>query len=178
MWQSVVDSELVAALIGAFTGLGGYFLGALLQRRALAREVASRHASLLLAAFTELGVQIGRLSELRAHLVDVRSDIESGGSKVRIPSTPILPGFLGTLRDQVLGFQPRHDILTELGRCHFELCHVEARLDVLRERLREFKGGVSMTLIANVSGLSLLVAQCLQQCKATHDLLRDDASRT
>jgi hypothetical protein len=162
--SSILDSNLVAGLLGAVAGLLGYYLADHLQRKNQRKSEAERYLAVLESVKDELRFYGDKLGSLSGQLGKLAADLRAGTGTYVFPSYTVYPAFLEKMRLDLVSFGRNREIVLDLGSCYFELGHILERLNQLKSALgtQHFK---PQDMVTNVDGTKGLVDQNIQSYK-------------
>ena len=149
--KEVLDSNLVAAIIGFVSALFVYYLTDRSQSKKKADEDRRKYLVLLSATMKELLFYQGKLATLSEKLAGCITDLKKGTPGIILPSFSVYPEFLEQSKIQLNSLFQNASIVQKVGHCHFELCHV-------LERLNWLKGDIFMEMVRQPQNLNAVIA--------------------
>ena len=120
-------------------GIVATFLGFLLNQRyqndkEKIKELKEYIVSLQSAA-NELEFYGNKLKQLSGELDKLATALKAWETNFIIPTYSIYPNFLEKCKATINAFHKNPHLVKEVGHCHFELCHILARLDLLKNQM-------------------------------------------
>lgn len=171
--------KVVLGLVG---GTFATFVGFLLNQhhqhcKESIKEVRDYIVALQSAA-DELEFYGGKLGQLSSEMGAIANEIQSRNTTWIIPTYSIYPDFLEKMKVALSTFYRNPDLVKQVGHCHFELCHILARLDLIKTELRVPLGNdrVQVTVqlknhLQNVLGFKGLLDLNIRTFSATRDAI-------
>ena len=168
-------------------GIVATFLGFLLNQRyqndkEKIKELKEYIASLQSAA-NELEFYGEKLKQLSGEVDRLIGALRDWRTDWIIPTYSIYPDFLEKCKITINTFHKNPVLIKEIGHCHFELCHILARLDLLKEQmfspLPQNPAALTEQLKihrVNANGFKGLVDSNIPVFKATGDLILAEKS--
>ncbi|MBI3414927.1 MAG: hypothetical protein HY043_06330 [Verrucomicrobia bacterium] len=146
------------------------------------KELKEYIASLQSAA-NELDFYRGKLTQLSGELENLANALKTWKTNWIIPTYSIYPDFLEKCKITINTFHKNPNLVKEVSHCHFELCHILARLDLLKEQMAEplavdprILTEQLKTHFINANGFKGLVDSNIPVFKATCDLILAEKS--
>ncbi len=132
--------KFVVGIIGGLIGVGGVVLGFLLNQyhqesKERIKEL-NEYIAALQSAANELDFYRAKLTQLSGELEAIAAKASSWRADWIIPTYSIYPSFLEKCKITINAFQRNAYLVKEIGHCHFELCHILERMNVLKHDLR------------------------------------------
>jgi hypothetical protein len=129
--------KLLAAVLG---GVVATFVGFLLNQRhqdykEKVKEL-KEYIVALQAAADELEFYGYKLNQLSSELAGLAKKVEEWSVDWIVPSYSIYPNFLEKCKSTIYTFYKNPTLVKDVGHCHFELCHILERLNLMRRELR------------------------------------------
>jgi hypothetical protein len=121
----------------------GFLLNQTWQKSKDKKERLQKIITLLGATENELYFYVGKLNELVNSLEEGFLEQEAGLKGVAVPSVNFFPAVLERARINMMEYQETAGVIGILGECHFELAHVQAKLEyykMLAEKVRDSGG--------------------------------------
>jgi hypothetical protein len=174
------DSWGIKILVGVVAGVVATFLGFLLNQyhqdsKETIKETKEYIASLQSAA-NELEFYTGKLQQLSSELEALEKRLEAWKTNWVIPTYSIYPDFLEKCKITISAFHKNPKLVKEVGHCHFELCHILARLDFLKKEMNTTMEGSATDITRelntrriNCGGFKALVDENIPVFKATRE---------
>ena len=133
------DGWGIKILVGLVAGVVATFLGFLLNQyqqdnKDTIKEIKEYIAALQSAA-NELEFYTDKLQQLSSELDALVKRLEAWKTNWVIPTYSIYPDFLEKCKTTISVFHKNPKLVKEVGHCHFELCHILARLDFLKKEM-------------------------------------------
>ena len=162
-------------------GIVATFLGFLLNQRyqndkEKIKELKEYIVSLQSAA-NELEFYGGKLKQLSGELENLVNALQRRDTNWIIPTYSIYPDFLEKCKITISAFHKNPNLVKEVGHCHFELCHILARLDLHKEQMSvPLPAGLLLNAqlavhFANANGFKGLVDSNIPVFKATREAI-------
>ena len=134
------DSWLSKVLIG-LAGIGvtfvGFFLNQVYQNQKEKLKELKQYAVALQSAANEVSFYRAKLCQLSEALERILNQLKNGEWDVIIPSYSLYPDFLEKCKHTLSSFFENSELVQNIGHCHFELCHIVARLEQTRTSFEE-----------------------------------------
>jgi hypothetical protein len=168
-------------------GIVATFFGFLLNQRyqndkEKIKELKEYIASLQSAA-NELEFYGDKLKQLSGELERLINALREWRTDWIIPTYSIYPEFLEKCKTTINTFHKNPILVKEVSHCHFELCHILARLDLLKEQMYTPLPANAAALTeqlkihrVNANGFKGLVDSNIPVFKATCDLILSEKS--
>jgi hypothetical protein len=115
---------------------------------------SKKYLNLLISTINELEFYTSKLNQLSSEVSEIIVKLSSQASP-HIPTYSLYPSFLEQAKLNLSGFNKNPDIVKSVGQCHFELSHIQQRLEQMKIELRT--ATIPDALISNVKGLKNLV---------------------
>lgn len=137
----------------------------------------------LQSAENELDFYRRKLIQLSGELDNLAKTLDQRNSFWIVPTYSIYPDFLEKCKITINGFFKNPNLVKELGHCHFELCHILARLDLLKKQLYEplpnnLAASQQMAIHAgNVKGFKGLVDSNIPVFKAASEAILEEKTK-
>lgn len=147
LFQRDVIYPLIVALII-------FMINSAYHRNQNKKQRNDRYRSLLIATKREVQLYQEKLADLKKHCNGIIEKLEADEGVV-IPSYSFYPNYLETMKLKLVEYCNNTEILDELSNYHFELSHVAARLEIMKDRLRP-KNRNNKKETKNTKGLKLL----------------------
>jgi hypothetical protein len=121
-------------------GIGGVVLGFFLNQyhqesKEKIKELKEYIATLQSAA-NELEFYGNKLKQLSEELDRIAIELKAWRILWIVPTYSIYPNFLEKCKITINRFQKNPNLVKEVGNCHFELCHILERLNLLKAEMR------------------------------------------
>jgi|GEM_PF-5363526 len=149
----------------------GFFLNQYHQNNKEKIKELKEYISSLQSSANELEFYNAKLNQLSGELEKLANTLQQRNVFI-IPSYSLYPDFLEKCKIALNTFHKNPHLVKEIGHCHFELCHILARLDFLKvEMSTSLQQSQTQLHIANIRGFKELVDSNIPVFKATCDLL-------
>ena len=96
----------------------------------------NEYIAALQSAANELDFYRAKLGQLSGELEAIAVIASTWHSDWIIPTYSIYPSFLEKCKITINAFQKNPHLVKEIGHCHFELCHILERLNLIKQELR------------------------------------------
>jgi hypothetical protein len=164
--EASTDDWGIKILVGIVGGVVATFIGFWLNQyhqdnKEKIKEI-KEYIAVLQSAANELEFYEGILDQLSKELDAIVKRLEKWETSWIIPTYSIYPDFLEKCKGTISEFHKNPKLVKTVGRCHFELCHILARLDFLKREMNVPMDGKNInhelkTRLVNVGGFKLLV---------------------
>jgi hypothetical protein len=128
VWLQILNSNLVAALIGFLAALLIWRLSEWSQAKRKKRDYEMKYLALLRAIQNELIFYKNKFEFLSNQIGDA-VEAAMHGRPVARPSYSFYPAFLERAKQELCSFFKNEELVRELGHCYFELCHIVERVE-------------------------------------------------
>ncbi len=141
-----------------FVGIAATFVGFLLnqtwQQTKERKQRLERIIALLDSTRSELDFYAGKLRELSSDMANVRrnSSPVPGMEGIAVPSYDLLPAFLEKAKLQLADFHQTLPLVSEVGNCHYELCHLQGKLTSFKEMASTAQGPQCLPFVVLMAG--------------------------
>ena len=163
-------------------GIIATFVGFLLNQshqnyREKIKQINEYNASLQSSA-NELEFYSGKLKQLSGELENLAEKLDRRDAYNWItPTYSLYPNFLEKCKITINTFHKNPNLVKQIGHCHFELCHILARLDLHKEQMSVqlptglLRENAMAVLCVNVKGFKGLIDLNIPVFKATCDII-------
>lgn len=150
--KELSSNSIISAAIGSMITL---LLTNIFKKREKKKEDLQLYLNSLVSAKDELVFYHLKLQQLSGDAEKIHNSLSLNTALV-IPTYSLYPNLLENAKINLNGFNQDPIAIKYIGNCHFELSHIQQRLELLRSELRIENSNLS-ALIANVEGFKLLV---------------------
>lgn len=113
-----------------------------------------KYLNLVISTINELEFYLTKLNQLTTEAQAIILNLSSQ-TPVLIPTYSLYPSFLEQAKLNLSSFNKNPELVKRVGHCHFELSHIQQRLELMKAELRA-KSNLP-ALISNVGGFKALV---------------------
>jgi len=147
--------NLLSGFVGAFLLL---LFSEILSYYKKKKAEKEKYLNLLKTTKDELEFYQTKLINLESNLTQIISDLDHNRSP-EIPTYNFYPSLTGKLKIQLSSYQIDSDLIFKITICHFELCHINERLNLYKYELRQDYD--NSTMILNLVGFRTLIQICM-----------------
>lgn len=145
------SNPLISAVLGSLITL---FVTTWIGTRQKERELDQKYLNLVTSTINELEFYLTKLNQLATEAQAIILNLSSQTPPL-IPTYSLYPTFLEQAKLNLSSFNKNPELVKRVGHCHFELSHIQQRLELMKTELRMKKN--SHVLILNVGGFKALV---------------------
>ena len=145
------SSSLISAVLGSLITL---FVTTWIGAKQREKESRQKYLNLVTSTLNELEFYVRKLEQLSAETKTILNALSSATPPL-IPTYSLYPSFLEQAKLNLSNFNINPELVKRVGHCHFELSHIQQRLELMKSELRTKDN--SPVLIANVGGFKALV---------------------
>lgn len=164
-WE--VTKMIVSVLLGVLISFGSFWLSNWYTNKKRYEKETVSYLNLLYATCTEVKLYIGKLRILKDDLAKFIEALESGKSTV-VPSYSIYPNLLEKSKSEIMSFHRNADLIEQVSKCHYELCHVLERLN----KFKNPKQGDALIAL-NAQGFMDLVENCFSKFETLNTNIKE-----
>lgn len=114
-----------------------------------------KYVQCLATTENELSFYLSKLVQLSGEINNAILAVQNNQSII-LPTYTFYPSFLEKQKIDLSGFFYNSDIIKDVGRCHFELCHIVVRLELYINDMQGVYQNIGMGL-ANAKGFKSLI---------------------
>jgi hypothetical protein len=144
----------IPVIIGVLSSLITLWFTVWSNKKQKEDDEKQKYLNLVISTKNELEFYITMLKKLVSEVKVIITSL-SAQTPALIPTYSLYPSFLEQAKLNLSGFNKNPDIVKRVGHCHFGLSHIQQRLELMKNELKNPKH--LQILIANVSGFKSLV---------------------
>jgi hypothetical protein len=161
---------LAPYLVGAFTTFLAFLLNQWWVQHRDRKLRFDKILSLLQAGRTELQFQTGKLDRLKQDLEQAIAAAKTN-TPFSFPSYSLSPAFVDKLKSELLDYPHTTSLISVMGNLHFELVHIQQRMDGLYETVKD--GLVDTNFFRRLQGTQGLIDMNLEALKSGEKTIAD-----
>lgn len=132
-WGVLFNSNAASALIGAVSGLAGFFASEWLHRRRRKIERREKYTAGVSAALAEISFYVQKLKQISSDALIIVERNEDFPGVNLVPTYKVYPEHIEKLKIDICGETKNRELAVMLVQCHYDLSHVAEKLAALVE---------------------------------------------
>lgn len=144
----------IPVIIGVLSSLITLWFTVWSNKKQKEDDEKQKYLNLLISTINELEFYTSKLNQLVTEAQTIILKLSSQTPPL-IPTYSLYPTFLEQAKLNLSSFNKNPELVKRVGHCHFELSHIQQRLELMKTELRMKKN--SHVLILNVGGFKALV---------------------
>ena len=168
-FRIMANSPILNFFIGIAATFVGFLLNQTSQQTKERKQKLERIVALLDSTRNELDFYAGKLRQLSSDMTNMRKNSSPvpGVEGIAVPSYDLLPAFLEKAKLQFADFHQTLPLVSKVGNCHYELCHLQGKLTLFKEQASTAQGPQCLPfLVLSAGGLKGLADENAQLFEA------------
>lgn len=173
-------SAILSFIFGIMATFIGFLLNQTWQQTKERKQKLEKIIALFESTSAELEFYAEKLKQLSAHLAKVGQSQPPipGMSGIVVPSYDLYPAFLEKAKLELTTFPQTLPIVSRVGSCHYELCHIQEKLAWFKQLAANQQGPQwLMNVVLTAGGLRGLANQNIASFEATANELKECADK-